>query len=57
MEGKKGRMSRVYDAPGKKASEAKIKGGGNVAARQDPHGGKMPARGERTSKHKGKMGY
>ena len=28
MEGKKGRMNRVYTAPGKKASEAAIKGGG-----------------------------
>jgi hypothetical protein len=28
MEKKKGRMDRVYSAPGKKAPEAKIKGGG-----------------------------
>jgi hypothetical protein len=28
MEGKKGRMSRVYTAPGKKAPEAAIKNGG-----------------------------
>lgn len=55
MEGKKGRMSRVYDAPGKKASEAKIKGGGDVAAKQDSH--KMPMRGERTSKHMSKKKY
>lgn len=38
MESKKGRMSRVYTAPGKKASEAAVKG-------------KKPERGERTSKH------
>lgn len=51
MESKKGRMSRVYTAPGKKASEARIKGGGKST---------MPERGERTAKHrstKGKMGY
>ena len=41
MEKKKGRMERVYSAPGKKASESKIKGGGKS----------MPERGERSSKH------
>lgn len=49
MESKKGRMSRVYTAPGKKASPEQVK-----------KGGKMPERGERTEKHhksKGKMGY
>ena len=51
MEQKKGRMSRVYAAPGKKAPESKIKGGGKST---------MPERGERTSKHastKKRMGY
>jgi len=37
---KKGRMSRVYDGAKKPASPAKVKAGG-----------KMPERGERTSKH------
>jgi hypothetical protein len=30
MEKKKGRMERVYSAPGKKAPESKIKGGGKA---------------------------
>jgi hypothetical protein len=49
MEQKKGRMSRVYTGDKKPASPEQVK-----------RGGKMPERGERTSKHeksKGKMGY
>jgi hypothetical protein len=53
MEGKKGRMNRVYTAPGVKASPEAVKKGGRS---DDPGKGKMPSRGERTSKHKGKMG-
>jgi len=53
MEGKKGRMNRVYTAPGVKASPEAIKKGGRS---EDPGKGKMPSRGERTSKHKAKMG-
>jgi hypothetical protein len=48
MEQKKGRMSRVYTGDKKPASPEQVK-----------KGGKMPERGERTSKHmkhKGKMG-
>lgn len=57
MEGKKGRMNRVYTAPGVKAAPEAVKKGGRS---EDPGKGKMPSRGERTEKHrttKGKMGY
>ena len=54
MEGKKGRMNRVYTAPGVKAAPEAVKKGGRS---EDPGKGKMPARGERTAKHmKSKMG-
>ena len=46
-------MNRVYTAPGVKASPEAIKKGGRS---EDPGKGKMPMRGERTSKHKAKMG-
>jgi hypothetical protein len=53
VEGKKGRMNRVYTAPGIKASPEAVKKGGRT---DDPGKGKMLARAG-TSKHKGKMGY
>lgn len=40
MEKKKGRMDRVYSAPGKKAPESKIKGGGKSTESGMKH--KMP---------------
>lgn len=48
MEQKKGRMSRVYTDGKKPASPEQVKKGGRAA--------EMPKRGERTEKHKGKMG-
>ena len=53
MEGKKGRMNRVYTAPGVKASPEAVKKGGRS---EDPGKGKMPA--PRAARgHKAKMGY
>lgn len=45
MEKKKGRMGRVYTAPGVKAPESKIKAGGKETEKVGKHKAKTPKMG------------